>query len=66
MTEDWRARVGAVCSVCVGRCCTDARNVVRLVANPEEDELAAAICRIGEPDTVRVGEMPREYHDHRH
>jgi Fe-S-cluster containining protein len=36
-----------------------------LVSELTESELAA-ICAIEEPETVMVGSIPREYHDHRH
>ena len=41
------------------------RSIVHLVGNLGEDELAA-VCRVEEPETVKVAEIPREYHDHRH
>lgn len=41
------------------------QSIAHLVKNLGEEELAA-ICRIEEPDTVKVAEIPREYHDHRH
>jgi Fe-S-cluster containining protein len=40
-------------------------SITRLVADLNDDELAA-ICRIEEPETEYVAEIPREYHDHRH
>lgn len=43
------------------------RSITHLVANLTDEELSA-ICRIEEPETVKVAETPREYpdHDHRH
>ncbi len=44
------------------------KNITHLVANLSEEELAA-ICRIEEPETEKVAEIPRQYvpsHDHRH
>jgi Fe-S-cluster containining protein len=44
------------------------RSITRLVSNLGEDELAA-ICRIEEPETEKVAEIPRVYlvrHDNRH
>jgi uncharacterized protein len=41
------------------------KSITHLVANLTEEELAA-ICRIEEPETVKVAEIPREYHDYRH
>jgi hypothetical protein len=40
-------------------------SITRLVANLTDGELAA-ICRIEEPETEKVAEIPRVYHDHRH
>ncbi len=45
-----------------------ARSITRLVSNLSDDELAV-ICRIDEPETVKVAEIPRVYqaqHDYRH
>lgn len=36
------------------------RNITRLVANLDDDELAA-VCRIEEPETEKVAEIPRAY-----
>lgn len=41
------------------------KSIAHLVANLPEDELVA-LCAIDEPDTGKVGERGREYHDHRH
>jgi hypothetical protein len=41
------------------------KSITHLVANLTDGELAV-ICSIDEPDTERVDEIPREYHDHRH
>jgi Fe-S-cluster containining protein len=43
------------------------KSITRLVANLTDEELSA-ICRIEEPKTGKVAEIPREYpvHDHRH
>jgi len=44
------------------------RSITRLVSNLAEDELAA-ICRIEEPETEKVAEIPRAcqaQHDYRH
>jgi Fe-S-cluster containining protein len=43
------------------------KNITRLVASLTDEELDA-ICRIEEPYTGKVAEIPREYpdHDHRH
>ena len=41
------------------------KSIAHLVANLTDEELSA-ICRIGEPETRKVAEIPREYHDHRH
>ena len=44
------------------------QSITRLVADLTEEELAA-ICRIEEPDTEKIAEIPRIYprsHDHRH
>jgi uncharacterized protein len=43
------------------------KSITRLVANLTEEELCE-ICRIEEPETEKVAEIPREYrtHDHRH
>jgi len=41
------------------------QSITHLVRNMGEDELAA-ICRIEEPETIKVAELPREYHDYRH
>jgi len=41
------------------------KSIAHLVRNLREEELEA-ICRIEEPDTEKVAEIPREYHDHRH
>jgi hypothetical protein len=41
------------------------KSIAHLVANLTNDELSA-ICRIDEPETEKVAEIPREYHDHRH
>jgi hypothetical protein len=40
------------------------KSITHLVANLTDGELAV-ICNIDEPDTERVAEIPREYHDHR-
>ncbi len=47
---------------------TAVRIITRLVSNLTDEELAA-ICRIEEPDTEKIAEIPRIYHeshDHRH
>lgn len=41
------------------------KSITRLVANLTDEELSA-ICRIEEPETEKVAEIPREYHDYRH
>jgi Fe-S-cluster containining protein len=43
------------------------KSITHLVLNLTDEELGA-ICRIEEPETVKVAEIPREYpdHDHRH
>ena len=44
------------------------RSITRLVSNLTEEELVA-ICRIEEPETEKVAEIPRMYraqHDYRH
>ena len=41
------------------------KSIRHLVKNLADAELAA-ICRIEEPETEKVAEIPREYHDHRH
>jgi hypothetical protein len=41
------------------------KSITHLVLNLTEGELAA-ICRIEEPDTEKVAEIPREYPDHDH
>lgn len=41
------------------------KSLTRLVAGLTDGELRA-ICRIEEPETIKVAEIPREYHDHRH
>lgn len=43
------------------------KSITHLVAHLTEEELDA-ICRIEEPETRKVAEIPREYlnHDHRH
>jgi Fe-S-cluster containining protein len=41
------------------------KSFTHLVANLTDEELRA-ICRIEEPETRKVAEIPREYHDHRH
>ncbi len=38
------------------------RNITRLVSNLTEEELAA-VCRIDEPETEKVAEIPRVYRD---
>ena len=44
---------------------TAKKSIVSLVAHLTDEELEA-ICRIEEPETEKVAEIPREYHDHRH
>jgi uncharacterized protein len=41
------------------------KSITRLVAHLTDAELAA-ICSIGEPETRKVAEIPREYPDHEH
>jgi uncharacterized protein len=43
------------------------KSIAHLVANLTDEELHA-VCRIEEPDTEKVADIPREYadHDHRH
>ena len=41
------------------------KSITHLVANLTDEELSA-ICRIEEPETEKVAEILREYHDHRH
>jgi Fe-S-cluster containining protein len=41
------------------------KSITHLVANLTDEELSA-ICRIEEPETRKVAEISREYHDHRH
>jgi uncharacterized protein len=41
------------------------KSITHLVANLRDEELDA-IGRIDEPETEKVAEIPREYHDHRH
>jgi Fe-S-cluster containining protein len=41
------------------------RSIRHLVANLTDDELGA-VCKIEEPETEKVAEIPRESHDHRH
>jgi uncharacterized protein len=43
------------------------KSIARLVSNLTDDELCE-ICRIEEPETEKVAEIPRKYptHDHRH
>ena len=41
------------------------KSITHLVANLTDEELTS-VCRIDEPETVKVAEIPREYHDHRH
>ncbi len=41
------------------------KSITHLVKNLTEAELEV-ICRIDEPETEKVAEIPREYHDHRH
>ena len=41
------------------------KSITHLVRHLTDEELDA-ICRIEEPETEKVAEIPREYHDHRH
>ena len=41
------------------------KTITHLVRHLSEEELDA-ICRIGEPETEKVAEIPREYPDHDH
>ena len=41
------------------------KSITHLVRTCRDEELEA-ICRIEEPETEKVAEIPREYHDHRH